>query len=206
MPHSAWIIDLFRGDWRMTQNNLFKNRWIYVLAGIAGILLINILDWSWLFEVTGRNIFNTVYMKMDNLGRYLNLYIKGSATVFILAVVSALAVHGTSAIKKLKSLKIPAEYILAAMVLIYVAVFSLMSYLKFSAFHAYHDMAANLEALFNIYRTGLPLSTAEGSLYELPVMNWFGIHFTPIIYLFALVAFPFRFPGGIFVLQSLFLA
>lgn len=167
---------------------------ICLAVGLVSVLV----DWSWLVGLVGRQSLLSIYMKGENLGLYVNLYLKS------IVLVLAAAVAGGSFIKEPQLRRSVFWWVVTGSVF-YTVVMGLMSYQRYLAFHSYHDMTANLEALTNIFRTGLPLSTAEGSLYELPVMNWFGIHFTPIIYIFALLILPFPMPAGIFVVQALLL-
>lgn len=167
-------------------------------ALLAAAVAVWLIDWSWLAILAGPRTLNSAYMQSGHIGAFINLYLRSLLFALLASATVGLWLHGPK-------IKRPMFWAVVLMALVYTALMAWLTYHRYLAFHSYHDMTANLEAVWNIFKTGLPYSTAEGSLYELPFMNWFGIHFTPIIYLFALLAFPFRFPESVFVWQALLL-
>jgi|GEM_PF-993553 len=140
---------------------------------------------------------------VKNINRYINVYGKGIIFILLSAVLSFyLILRSKFASKQEQIIKILSRGALIFACSIYTSNL-FIQFLKFLSYKYYVDFAVHLEVLWKLKNGlsgALPFSSIEANLYG--STNWFGTHFAPILYIFAI---PFYFlprPETLIVLQT----
>lgn len=143
-------------------------------------------------------------IELENVNRYINVYGKGIIFILLCAVLSFYFILRSQFVSKQEHIvKILSQGVLIFACFIYASnLFIQLS--KFLSYKYYVDFAVHLEVIWKLTNGlsgAIPFSSVEANLYG--STNWFGTHFAPILYLFAV---PFYFlprPEILIVLQTL---